>query len=521
MVWRAEDPQCNESKKIVWEVAPYLRGRGVDIGAGDFKILPHAISVDNLNHVAFGFTHKPDIVADASKLDMLASCSMDWVYSSHTLEHVEDMGATLREWWRLVKQGGYLVMYLPHKDYYPNIGQPGANPDHKRDLLPHEVVAAMPDGWDLVSQQERNDGMEYSFLLVFKKLSGKLRLHSWNADRPRKTALVVRYGAYGDVLQASSVIKGLKDQGFHVTLHCSKPGSDAIENDPNIDTLILFDKDQVPNANLVDFWAWQKKKYTRFVNLSESVEGTLLAMPTRAQGGWNPSVRHSMNNRNYLEFQHAIAGVPHVPQVKFYATQAEEKWARKIRAGMGSGPIVMWSLAGSSVHKTWAGLDNILASLMMQYPACEVVLVGGPECVILEQGWEHEYRVHKTSGKWSIRQTLSFLTQCDLIIGPETGVLNAAACMHVPKIVFLSHSTDENLTRDWVNVTPLSSKGTHCSGRGLNEAPSCHMMHYNWDTCTQDKESGTAICQAEISVEEVWHAVAAPLSALLREKELA
>jgi len=521
MVWRAEDPQCNESKKIVWEVAPYLRGRGVDIGAGDFKILPHAISVDNMNHVAFGFTHKPDIVADASKLDILASASMDWVYSSHTLEHVEDMHATLKEWWRLVKQGGYLVMYLPHKDYYPNMGQPGANPDHKRDFLPHEVVAAMPDGWDLVSQQERNDGVEYSFLLVFKKLSGRLRLHTWNAVQPLKTALVVRYGAFGDVLQASSVVRGLKDQGYHITFHCSKPGSDAIEHDPNIDNLILFDKDQIPNSNLVDFWAWQKKKFDKFVNLSESVEGTLLAMPSRAQGGWLPSVRHSMTNKNYLEFQHALAGVPHVPQVRFYSTPDEKSWAFKTRQRMGAGPIVMWSLAGSSVHKTWAGLDNILASLMVQYPTCEVVLVGGPECVILEQGWEKELRIHKTSGKWSIRQSLSFLAKADLVIGPETGVMNAASHMEVPKVVFLSHSTEENLTRDWVNTTSLSSKGTHCKGRGADEAPACHMMHYGWDNCTQDPETSTAICQAEIPVEEVWHAVAAPLSARLREKEAA
>jgi len=188
---------------------------------------------------------------------------------------------------------------------------------------------------------------------------------------------------------------------------------------------------------------------------------------------------------------------------------------------MGTGPIIMWSLAGSSVHKTWAGLDNILASLMVQFPTCEVVLVGGPECVILEQGWEKEPRIHKTSGKWSIRQSLSFLSQCNLIIGPETGVLNAAACMPVPKIVFLSHSTEENLTRDWVNTTSLSSKGTHCKGRGQDEAPACHMMHYGWDTCTQDPETSTAICQAEISVEEVWHAVAAPLAAWLRQKEAA
>lgn len=517
MVWKIDNPQCNESKKIVWEVAPYLRGRGVDIGAGDFKILPHAISVDNMNHAQFGFVTKPDIQADASKLDMFASASMDWVYSSHTLEHVEDMNATLREWWRLVKPDGYLILYLPHADYYPNIGQPGANPDHKRDFRPQDVVAAMPDGWDLLEHQERNEDQEYSFLLIFKKIGGKLRLHSWKKPKPEKTALVVRYGAFGDLMQASSVFKGLKDQGYHVTLHCAPPGSTVVEHDPNIDQLILFDKDQVPNANLGDFWSWQRKKYTKFVNLSESVEGTLLALPGRTQHGWSPLVRHVMLNKNYLEFQHALAGIPHKPQVKFYPRLDEKEWARKQRVRMAAGPIILYSLSGSSVHKTWPGLDNVIASIMLHFKTAQVVLCGGPECVILEQGWENEPRVTMTSGKWSIRQTLAFLDQCDLVIGPETGVLNAASCMPMAKVVFLSHSTEENLTRDWVNTTAIWSDNTVCPGREEG-VPACHQMHYGWDHCKKDATTGTAQCQVDISLETVWNAVAGILLKLTAEK---
>lgn len=522
MAWRRDDPQCNESKKIVWTVAPYLRGRGVDIGAGDFKILPHAISVDDGSHAQFGFSHRPDINSDATKLDVFGSASMDWVYSSHTLEHVVDMVATLREWWRLVKPGGYLLLYLPHKDFYPHAGTEGANPDHKRDLLPEDVITAMPGGWDLIRNEDRNLDMEYSFLQVYRKLQdNKSRKRSYlvKDHQAKGRALVVRYGAFGDLLQATSVIKGLKDQGYHVTLHASMPGVDVVKHDPNIDQIIIFDKDQVPNANLADFWAVQKKEYDKFVNLSESVEGTLLAMPGRAAHGWNPLTRHSMMNRNYLEFQHAIAGLPHRPQVRFFATAEEKNRARNIRSKMGNGPIIMWSLAGSSVHKTWAGLDNILANLMLSYPESEVVLVGGPEGVILEQGWENEKRVHKTCGKWNIRMTLAFLAECDMVIGPETGVLNAASHMDMAKVIFLSHSTVENLTRDWVNTTSLWSRNTKCFGRGDNEAPSCHSMVYSWDTCTKDENSGTAQCQVNIGVEEAWNAIASSLSQIVRDKQ--
>jgi len=38
-----------------------------------------------------------------------------------------------------LKVGGYLVLLLPHKNYYPNIGHPNANKDHKHDFLPEDV----------------------------------------------------------------------------------------------------------------------------------------------------------------------------------------------------------------------------------------------------------------------------------------------------------------------------------------------------------------------------------------------
>lgn len=173
MVWSANAPYKAESKKVVWEVAPYLRGRGLDIGAGDFKVLPHAISVDNMHHAQFGFSVRPDFMCeDAAKLDVFASQSMDFVYSSHTLEHIEDYTSALKEWLRVVKQGGYLILYLPDEDEYPKVGEPGANPDHKWNVNYDKVVDAMrlAGSWDLIDFQKRNEDDEYSLLFVFKKL---------------------------------------------------------------------------------------------------------------------------------------------------------------------------------------------------------------------------------------------------------------------------------------------------------------------------------------------------------------
>ena len=508
MVWDQSATQGSESKKCCWEVAPYLRGRGIDLGAGYFKILPQAISVDNGDHnQMFGMSCVADLKMDATKLDLFANNSLDFVYSSHLLEHIEDYKAALKEWWRVVKSGGKLALYLPHKDYYPNVGTPGANPTHVHDFLPKDIINAMIDicdktKFDLLECQERNNDDEYSMLLVFKKIDARHNAYFHKREKPAKSVLVCRFGAFGDLMQASVVWAGLKEQGYHVTLMTSMPGAEVISQDPNIDSIMLLDKDQIPNGDLGQFWRWQAKKYDKFVNLSESVEGTFLAMPGRVQHTWSPKARHSVMQHNYVQFQCDLAGIPRRSDVKFYATNEEKAWAKKQRSKMGEYTVV-WSLAGSSVHKTWSGLDAVIAALMINYENVHVVLVGGPECVILEAGWEKEPRVHLTCGKWSIRESLAFTQVADMVIGPETGVLNAAANEDMPKILFLSHSTVENLSRDWKNTVSLYGIGTRCPGRDSDEVTACHLMHFGWGHCLKNTEQGVAQCQVDISVQSV------------------
>lgn len=507
-MWSIENANCNESQKIRWELVPYTRGRVLDIGCGADKAFPHFIGVDNGHHQKFGYTIKPDLLCDATDMKMFSDQSFDAVYSSHLLEHFpyEEVPQILKEWLRLVKDEGYLVLYLPDEDTYPKVGEPGANEDHRWNVNYQKVVGPMKElsGWDLVDFQKRSEGDEYSLFFVFQKKTGTKHTYSYQNPKPEKTVFVCRFGAFGDLMMCSSVLAGLKQQGFHVTLLCSPPGVDVMTNDPNVDRFVITDKDQIPNAALGEYWEYTKKKYNRFVNLSESVEGTFLALPGRTQHAWPSQVRKDMlSHTNYVEFAHKLAGIPHKPQVRFYATEKEKAWCKAQRDKMGS-YVILWSLAGSSLHKTWPHLDAIIARLMVGYPQAHVVLCGGPECVMLEAGWENEPRIHKTCGKWSIRQSLAFIDYADLVIGPETGVLNAASCLEVPKVVFLSHSSVENLTRDWVNTVSLSPdvKEVACYP--------CNLLHPNglgFKHCWEHKESGTAMCQFKISPEQCWDAI--------------
>lgn len=529
MTWKRDNPQGNEAAKISWEIVKWTRGRGLDIGAGMYRTFPHFITVDNnIDQRLFGHPMpRPDLfVEDAQSLDLIATESMDFVFSSHLLEHIPEdaLVKTLKEWLRVIKLRGYLVLYLPDADEYPKVGEEGANPDHKWNVTYNALVGLMhkAGAWDLVDYQKRNEGQEYSLYFVFQK-QHKGHAFSCEKAKPTHTAAVVRYGAYGDLIQASSVCAALKAEGFHVTLYTANPGLEVIQHDPHIDALYIQDKDQVPNQALSAFWDYHAKKYDKWVNLSESVEGQLLTIRQRIVDTYPPAIRHELCNRNYLEFQHMVAGMDHhEPKMRFYPTAEEKAWAKLERAKYGPF-LLVWSLSGSSVHKHWPWLDNAVSGILVDFPEVQVLFVGGPDGVVLEQGWETTPRVHCRSGKWDIRKTLSFIQLADAIVGSETGVMNSVAQEPMPKVVFLSHSTQENLTRDWTNTHSLASVGTHCKGRGKDEAPACHQMHYGWESCTEApalagtealytrKGSGVAQCQFDISAEDayrvIWHVI--------------
>jgi hypothetical protein len=51
MVWDIRTSRGNESAKIRWHVVQYMRGSGLDIGCGPWKISPHAVGVDGQNYI--------------------------------------------------------------------------------------------------------------------------------------------------------------------------------------------------------------------------------------------------------------------------------------------------------------------------------------------------------------------------------------------------------------------------------------------------------------------------------------
>lgn len=160
----------------------YCQGLGLDIGYGGDLLCPNCQGWD-IEH------------GDAQYLQGLPAEHFDFVYSSHTLEHMVEEKVALQNWWHVLKTGGYLILYIPHRDLYEKKRTLPSkwNGDHKHFFLldqddPPDTIGIVPliesvltdseiiyakvcnDGNTITDPNLHSNG-EYSIEVVIKKKS--------------------------------------------------------------------------------------------------------------------------------------------------------------------------------------------------------------------------------------------------------------------------------------------------------------------------------------------------------------
>jgi SAM-dependent methyltransferase len=108
-----ESAASNLRRIIDGTYSKYMQGYGLDIGyrgergSQDIQpILPTAIGID-LDYPGYNGTQLP-----------FADNSQGYVYASHILEHVLNPEECIKEWYRVTKPGGYIIITVPHMDLY-------------------------------------------------------------------------------------------------------------------------------------------------------------------------------------------------------------------------------------------------------------------------------------------------------------------------------------------------------------------------------------------------------------------
>jgi len=108
------------------------KGEGYDIGCNreEWK-LPGARGIDLCFNDGYHATNLPDK-------------EVDFIFSSHCLEHLDNWVQVLEYWKTKLKSGGVLFLYLPHYDQ--EYWRPWHNTKHKSIFLPSFLRDYMNDG---------------------------------------------------------------------------------------------------------------------------------------------------------------------------------------------------------------------------------------------------------------------------------------------------------------------------------------------------------------------------------------
>lgn len=104
--------------------AKYCQGQGLDIGYGG----------DLLSSNCQGWDYAD---GNAQYLKGVPDSSFDFVYASHILEHVRNPTVAIKNWWRVLKTNGYLIVAIPERNLYEKRTRLPShrNNDHKHFFL--------------------------------------------------------------------------------------------------------------------------------------------------------------------------------------------------------------------------------------------------------------------------------------------------------------------------------------------------------------------------------------------------
>lgn len=139
---------ASEEKCAMKELSGVLDsgGKVLDLGCGGKKIDPRAIGIDIRKNgqvgVGYNLEHPSDcdIESEVSSLPMFDDGAVDGILAKHLLEHVEDVVAALKEWCRVLKNGGRLVIVCPDPRYCEAIS---CDPSHLHAFTPKAIESLL------------------------------------------------------------------------------------------------------------------------------------------------------------------------------------------------------------------------------------------------------------------------------------------------------------------------------------------------------------------------------------------
>lgn len=110
----------SETSKVRHLVMTWCIGKGCDVGFGGDKVVKeNCDGIDFANPYTYTGKDKVDIPCTIGKENIpVADSSYDYLYSSHLIEDFEDTLLVLRDFVRVIKNNGILILVFPDQPKY-------------------------------------------------------------------------------------------------------------------------------------------------------------------------------------------------------------------------------------------------------------------------------------------------------------------------------------------------------------------------------------------------------------------
>jgi len=278
-----------------------------------------------------------------------------------------------------------------------------------------------------------------------------------------KRLLLIRPGhAVGDAIFCTAAPRYLANEDYEVDVAVMPHNKDVFANNPYVHNIV-----DIPDCDNDKWREWidsKDKEYDRVINVSGHVEVNML-YKTDCTWGDIPSAverREKAKDANYYDviFKECGISVPEGEEIRpeFYFTDTEKEQLAKVEEYKveNKEKLVIWQTSGSSKSKSLVYMPLWIQDVAKRIPNSHHMVLSHDAGMRNSLPIDNQ-RIQDVWGKWSIRNTIAMSSVADLVVGPESLLVNAAGAFETPKVIFFSHSAPMNLAKHYKNcyaITP-------------------------------------------------------------------
>ncbi len=282
----------------------------------------------------------------------------------------------------------------------------------------------------------------------------------------------------GDTTWLSAALPLLHRAGYVVDV-CPLPGGRVVlENNPYVRTLVVWEEQRDPEGQPIAAETRSssalvfRERYEAWLEALRGQYDEVKAFPLMNEtvGLWSP--RHREYSLPHAERQTDLCYPDDILRQfgfgwirgalpELYPSPDELTWLRSLRGEHDAKGecVLLWHATGTAFNKWLPQTPLYVGALLAQYPRLIVYLLHDERALAIQDSFTLSEsvrdRCRSIYGVWSFRQQLLATSIADLVIGPESSIVNASAAFDTPKVIFYSHSQHKNLSRHWWNAYPI------------------------------------------------------------------